>query len=229
MRRRLSKWILIVVVAGALGATWSALEMSSYADSPMAQAEEIRDDLREIRSQLNSCLGTQNRMEARFRTVANRTEGLRAQVDEFEAMDPDGVPAQFYDEYLGLVEEYNESIPEWERQADSLREYASGCRTLVEIHNRWADSLRQALVETGVWDESWATPTAERVDPQLEVEETPIESFEEELGAGAEVEGADERAGDREEDAEGPEDDAEDVDGSREETEEGEGEEDPGP
>lgn len=172
MRRRFSKWLLVVLAAGVLGATWSALEMSSYADSPMAQAEEIRDDLREIRRQLNACLATQNRMEARFRSLADQTQWMREEVDRFEAMDPDGVPAQFYDEYLALVEEYNESIPEWERQAEGLQEYAQSCRTLVEVHNQWADSLRQALVEIGVWDESWGAPAAERLDPQAEVEES---------------------------------------------------------
>ncbi len=178
MRRRFSKWLLVVLAAGVLGATWSALEMSSYADSPMAQAEEIRDDLREIRRQLNACLATQNRMEARFRSLADETQRMREEVDRFEAMDPDGVPARFYDEYLALVEEYNESIPEWERQAEGLQEYAQNCRTLIEVHNQWADSLRQALVEIGVWDESWGAPAAERVDPQAEVED-PVEPADE--------------------------------------------------
>lgn len=158
MIRMFSKWVLIVIAVGVLGAGWSVWGTNFHEGSPMAQAETIRDDLRVIRARLDTCLAAQDRMETRFRSLTRRTERLRERVDAFEAMDPDGVPATHYDEYLDLVDEYNESIPEWERKANGLRQYASGCRELVEFHNSWADSLRQTLAEAGVWDESWGSP-----------------------------------------------------------------------
>ena len=62
------------------------------------------------------CLAIRDRSEIRFQALTRGTERLRQELDSLEALDPRGVPTDAYDAYIGRVEDYNESIPEWERQ-----------------------------------------------------------------------------------------------------------------
>ena len=50
------------------------------------------------------------------------------------------------------VEAFNESIPQWERQADGLRTLSARCDSLVRDHNVRADSLQEFLVSEGIWE-----------------------------------------------------------------------------
>lgn len=123
------------------------------ARSSVAVAEALQDDLEALRAEVDACLATRGRMELRLQGLASETARLRQQVDSLEGLDPRGVPAEEYDRYLGLVDEYNEAIPEWERQAESLREFSPSCDSLVALHNTRADSLRQFLREAQIFPE----------------------------------------------------------------------------
>ena len=153
---------LFVLLFGAVGMA-SALQRVSQANTPTAIATERRTELRSIRSQVNACLATQDRIELRFQSLTRQTRGLRDELDYLESLDPRGVPSDRYDRYLDLVEAFNASIPEWERQAVDLRLHEARCRTQIELHNVHADSLQRFLVEHGIWDEAWlvSDPLAE--------------------------------------------------------------------
>jgi chromosome segregation ATPase len=149
-RRILIGMALLILMAGA-----SALSRVSQANSAAAVAEELRVELLEVRNQLQVCLATQDRVELRFQTLTRDTERLRAELDELESLDPRGVPAARYTEYMQRVETFNESVPEWERQAEELRTLSARCRELIEVHNVRADSLQRFLVDAGIWEEAW--------------------------------------------------------------------------
>jgi hypothetical protein len=68
------------------------------------------------------------------------------------------VPGVLYPSYLELVEEFNTSVTEWERESTDLVEYAGWCRSLVGAHNAETDFLQRYLVETGIWAEEWLEP-----------------------------------------------------------------------
>jgi len=141
---------LLVLVAGA-----SAISRVTQASSNVAIAEELRGELREIRGQLELCRATQDRVELRFQTLTQDTERLREELDILEALDPRGVPAARYPEYMQRVEAFNEAVPEWERQAEELQAQSARCRQLAEFHNERADSLQRFLVDAGIWEEAW--------------------------------------------------------------------------
>jgi len=146
--------VLFALLFGSVGVA-SALQRVSQARTPTAIATERRTELRSIRSQVNACLATQDRVELRFQSLTRQTRGLRDELDYLESLDPRGVPSDRYDRYLDLVEAFNASIPEWERQAVDLRLHEARCRTLIELHNVHADSLQRFLVGHGIWDEAW--------------------------------------------------------------------------
>jgi AcrR family transcriptional regulator len=87
------------------------------------------------------------RLEARFQEAMERTEELRRRVEELESLDPDGVPAERYREYLEVFDEYNDSLPRWERLGDALRDQGVRCRRLAEAHNVRLEQLRELLLE----------------------------------------------------------------------------------
>jgi len=146
--------VLFALLFGAVGVA-SALQRVSQARTPTAIAMERRAELRSIRGQVNACLATQDRVELRFQSLTRQTRGHRDELDYLESLDPRGVPSERYDRYLDLVEAFNASIPEWERQAVDLRLHEARCRTLIELHNVHADSLQRFLVEHGIWDQAW--------------------------------------------------------------------------
>ncbi len=149
--------LLLFLLFGAVGMA-SALQRASQARTPVAIATEMRDELRAVRTQLDACLLTQDRVELRFQALARETRGLRDELDFLEGLDARGVPSERYERYLELVAAFNASIPEWERQAIDLRLQEARCRTLIGVHNEQVEALRIFLVEHGIWDESWLLP-----------------------------------------------------------------------
>ena len=142
--------VLVVLVGGA-----SVLDRVTRERSSSSVAAGLRDDLVSLRAEIDACLSIRDRSEIRFQALARGTERLRQELDSLEALDPRGVPTDAYDAYIGRVEDYNESIPEWERQTGGLRDLASRCNSLVRDHNLRAESLQEFLVNEGIWEEEW--------------------------------------------------------------------------
>lgn len=157
-------WIMAIVVVGVAGALGAVSVVGQMAESATrAEAEELRDEVREVRSELERCLEDLEQKEWAFRSHERSTQALRDRVESFETMDERGVPSERYDEYLEAFDRYNESLPEWERLGAELEELSQSCRLLAEEHNLRADSLASFLVEEGLWEETWrgGAPSAE--------------------------------------------------------------------
>lgn len=149
MLRSVVKWAVVALLVGAAAAVFVQVGDPRDRDppSPMDRAEELREELRDLRARIDTCLARQERLEAGFRAQMRRTERLRARVREFETMEPEGVPAEEYGAYLEAFDEYNESIPEWERQGELLEGQARRCRAFVKEHNDRLETLQELLPE----------------------------------------------------------------------------------
>ena len=157
----MNRWLLggVVLVVMVGGASW--LDRVVRKNSSSAVAAGLRDDLVSLRAEVDACFAIRDRSEIRFQALTRGTERLRQELDSLEALDPRGVPTDAYDAYIGRVEDYNESIPEWERQTGGLRDLASRCNSLVRDHNLQAESLQEFLVNEGIWEEEWLLPGGE--------------------------------------------------------------------
>jgi hypothetical protein len=153
-------WVVLAVVLGAVAfvGILRALDRAGAGASPRVLAEETRQEVRELRAELDLCIERLDGLEAGFRARQRVTEELRSRVDYLEGLHPDGVPADSYPTYLQVVEEYNASLSGWEEDSVRLRTKSSRCRELVEDHNARADTLFQLLVEAGMWEEGWERP-----------------------------------------------------------------------
>lgn len=168
--------VLTSLVTGAVSIVGQVVD-----NSIRAQAEELRDSVREARADLNGCLEGLDGKERRFRSHERATNFLRHRVDELEALDDRGVPRDRYDEYLDVFDRYNEAVPEWERLGDSLQVLSATCRSLAQEHNERVETLSRFLEEENLWDADWSparpgpTPEADP-DPDESTEALPDES-----------------------------------------------------
>jgi hypothetical protein len=103
---------------------------------------------------VDTCLARLAVNESRFREQARQTEVLQGRIRRLEAMDPRGVPADSYPDYLETVERFNAAIEGWELRGEVLEDRQQECRGLVEARNVLADSLRGLLVEAGYLPEA---------------------------------------------------------------------------
>jgi len=131
----------------AAAASLVILDRGDRTDPIQEKAENLRSEIRTLQGQVDGCLARRGALEARFQEAVDRTEALGRRVRELESLDPDGVPAERYAEYLEVFDEYNESIPEWERLGEALREEGERCRRLVDAHNDRLERLRELMVE----------------------------------------------------------------------------------
>ncbi|TVP45720.1 MAG: hypothetical protein EA350_08480 [Gemmatimonadales bacterium] len=151
--KRRSRWrwafwgVAGLMVLATLYSAWS--ERREARDSPLVLAEEVRAQVRAAQSAVDTCLARLAVSETRFRDQARQTEVLEGRIRRLEAMDPRGVPADSYPEYLETVERFNASIEGWETRGGVLEDRQQECRGLVEARNVLADSLRGLLVESG--------------------------------------------------------------------------------
>jgi hypothetical protein len=152
--------IVVVILAGGLG---NFVERRAQ-NTIMAQGEAIRDEVRVIRSQLEDCLEGLEQAQERFDDQDARTRRLREEVAVYEGLDTLGVPADRYSAYLEVFDEYNESIPAWERRARILENTSQACRELALAHNQRAETLGRFLVEHGIWQEEWLPSALEPVE-----------------------------------------------------------------
>jgi phage shock protein A len=153
-----AKWAPLVAALLFVVVTAPLVNRMREARSSLAVAEGLQDEVEALHAEVDACLATRSGMELRLQSLVSETGRLREQVDSLEALDSRGVPAEQYEEYLGLVTRYNEALPEWERQAESLREFAPSCDSLVVLHNARADSLRRFLQDARIFPEGPPAP-----------------------------------------------------------------------
>lgn len=132
------KWLTLV--AGLLLVT-----LQWRVRSQRDEAYRLGERVAEARRAAEDCTRTLTMAQSAFRAMDARVDTLRMTVRDYEALDPDGVPAARYEDYLGAVDRYNDAVTQWESSADSLRSTEAMCRATIEVHNTLADSARERL------------------------------------------------------------------------------------
>jgi len=125
----------IIVVIGSI-----VLEVRR-SRQPQDPGVRLRNDLLRARAAADSCAGALAAEEASFRAYDARVDSLRVAVRGFEALHPDGVPADSYPSYLAAFDSYNVAVAGWQARADSLRASWAACAEAIERHNALADSV----------------------------------------------------------------------------------------
>jgi DNA repair ATPase RecN len=101
---------------------------------------QARLDLGELRVAADDCAERLAANEESFHAYSARVDSLRALVASYES-DQRTVPAEQFDNYMAVFDEYNASVPTWHELADALQVESSACRELATRHNALADSL----------------------------------------------------------------------------------------
>ncbi|MFW6199738.1 MAG: hypothetical protein ACOC8K_04115 [Gemmatimonadota bacterium] len=142
MRRALTGLLGAAVVSGAIWAGYTYVE-------PRQRARAVQEALRAQRLDADACRRGLVTAEAGFQEYDRRVESLRNRVDRYEALHPDGVPADSFGVYLEAFDDYNDAVEVWEERAENLRRQREACVDIVEAHNELSDSLRGILRELG--------------------------------------------------------------------------------
>lgn len=129
------RWIAVLVALALMTLQWQQRERRE-------EMTALRDSLVDARGAATRCRQNLAISESDFRTRDDRVDSLRSIVDTLEALDPRGVPAPRYEEYLAIVDAYNDEVEQWEAQAESLQRSEDFCRGVVERFNQLADSVR---------------------------------------------------------------------------------------
>lgn len=132
-----------VLALFALGALFVGRMLEQSRERSRFEAVQTR--LGDLRQNSENCRRMLARAEDAFQGFGRQVDSLRSAVRAYE--DDGRVPEAVYEEYLDLFDRYNESIPVWEVQADSLRVIQARCRATIEAHNRLADSVRAVVEE----------------------------------------------------------------------------------
>lgn len=131
----LLRWTLLAVVVA-----WAVLQWQERTER--RDLAQLRDAVVQARGAATECTRDLAVEEAEFRDLDARVDSLRTAVDTLEALDPRGVPARRYAEYLTVVDAYNDGVERWEEAAESLQAAEDDCRVRVETYNALADSAR---------------------------------------------------------------------------------------
>ena len=110
----------------------------------------LRTELYRARVSADRCRGSLQTSEAALRSLTITIDSLKTLVDDYEAMDRRGVPARQYDEYLGVFDQYNDSVSVWEGRERRLRTAEASCRSTIQGHNALSDSLQTVLIDAGI-------------------------------------------------------------------------------
>lgn len=127
---------------GVIAALLALVVVQWRAESQRRDRERLAVAVSDARTEARACSQSLAVGEAEFRILAARVDSLRGAVDGLEGLDPRGVPADRYDEYLATVEAFNDGVARWETEADRLREAESACRDVVAGYNVLVDSAR---------------------------------------------------------------------------------------
>ena len=79
------------------------------------ELRQFRDQVLEARATARECTRDLAISEGDFRALARGVDSLRATVDALESLNPRGVPAPRYEEYLTAVDAYNDGVERWLR------------------------------------------------------------------------------------------------------------------
>ena len=139
---------VLAVVAGAVVVVTGMLNIMDNMRT-RREIEGLRGTIFTARLAADSCRGSLDLQEERFRSFGVRVDSLRAESRDFESLDPRGVPEERYAEYMERFNAYNDSVAAWDARVETLRANEEACRALVEEHNALSDSLRRRLVEEG--------------------------------------------------------------------------------
>jgi hypothetical protein len=115
-----------------------------------AEVNRMREDLYRARVASDRCRGSLVTSESSLLTLTATIDSLRARVDSFETLGNGQVPANRYEEYLGVFDSYNDSVAAWETRSERLRTAEASCRAVIESHNALSDSIQEILREAGV-------------------------------------------------------------------------------
>ena len=105
----------------------------------------LRDEIYVARVAADSCRNAVAYAELSFRRWGDAVDSVRGEVRRLEDLDERGVPEERYDEYMELFTSYNDSVAAWDNRVAELRAGEDACRTIIDRHNRLADSLRTRL------------------------------------------------------------------------------------
>ncbi|MBT8488652.1 MAG: hypothetical protein HKN72_01490 [Gemmatimonadetes bacterium] len=115
----------------------------------LEEINRLREDLYRSRLTADRCRGALQTSEAALIVLRTTIDSLRAEVGDYETASGQ-VPQSLYDEYLGVFEEYNDSVQVWEGRERRLRSAESSCRATIERHNALSDTLQTVLTEAGI-------------------------------------------------------------------------------
>jgi len=141
MKFTVRPWMFIAFAAVAIPILYAI----GRANRPPDIIGPLEDSLRVLRIGADSCRAELERGQRMLNEYDERLDSLRARVRQLESLDRRGVPADSYDVYLGAFDQYNDSAAGWSARTDTLRAHLQRCRSLTELHNMIADSLRRLL------------------------------------------------------------------------------------
>lgn len=113
------------------------------------EINRLRDELYRTRLSADRCRGSLQTSEAALQSLSATIDSLRVEVGDYETASGQ-VPEAIYEEYLGVFEEYNDSVAVWEGRERRLRAAEASCRSTIEQHNALSDSLQTVLDEAGI-------------------------------------------------------------------------------
>jgi hypothetical protein len=142
-RWRTGRWLLVALIPVGAAILYLMGRPPRRADVNAP----LLDTLGILRVLADSCRADLEEGSSELNDYDRRLDSLRSRVRHLEAIDPRGIPADSYDLYMRVFDEYNDSVPGWTSRADSLRASWTRCRDLAETHNALADSLRRLLVK----------------------------------------------------------------------------------
>ena len=141
MDRRLLTKLLMTAAAALLLAVGIVLARRLQVPPENAQLIALLAEADSLRDEAERCTAELADREARFRVFDQRVDSLRVAVRAQEEPGPRArVAAENYEEYLELFDRYNEAVPVWHAQADSLRAGWNACRLAAETHNTVLES-----------------------------------------------------------------------------------------
>ena len=121
---------------------------------PEVRMQALRHQVSELRAAADSCRSALEDEEARLRDSDARFDSLKSQIEYYEGLVPRGVPADSYDVYIEIFNDYNEGIPEREAAGERLEVNWEACRAITERHNQIADSAHALATELGLMRDS---------------------------------------------------------------------------
>lgn len=115
----------------------------------VAEINRLREHLYRSRLTADRCRGSLQTSEAALRALRTTIDSLRVEVGDYETTSGQ-VPQTLFEEYLGVFEEYNDSVQVWEGRERRLRSAEASCRATIERHNALSDTLQTVLTEARI-------------------------------------------------------------------------------